>query len=274
MKFVYVDESGAEDQGDVFVMCGLMVDAYSLRKKTEKFEELLNPILGIPQTTVKEFKTKKFIEGKGVWKNIKPSDRMEFLKKVCALAKSRGLNTVGLALSFSLIKKTPHPSQLHHWPVSAMFLASLVQKKMQLKPKNKGLTVFIMDDNQRYMPSFSEELYTKNDWFDGLYEVRKTGSRPGWKPRNHKDRFDQIINTAFSIKSDHATLIQVADVICYIYRRHLELTSLPETWRGEKVFYRELFQLLETKRHKLGNCPSDRPCVKFYKAIKHTEWNL
>ncbi len=124
------------------------------------------------------------------------------------------------------------------------------------------------------MPSFSKELYTKNDWFDGLYEVKKTDSRPGWEPRNHKDRFDQIINTAFSIKSDHATLIQVADVICYVYRRHLELTSLPETWHGEKVFYRELFQLLESKRHKLGNCPSDRPCVKFYKAIKHTEWNL
>jgi hypothetical protein len=30
MKFIYIDESGSRDQGDVFVMCGLMVDAYPL----------------------------------------------------------------------------------------------------------------------------------------------------------------------------------------------------------------------------------------------------
>ena len=35
MKFIYVDESGAAGDSDVFVMCGLMVDAYKLRKKTE-----------------------------------------------------------------------------------------------------------------------------------------------------------------------------------------------------------------------------------------------
>lgn len=32
MKFIYIDESGARDQGDVFVIAGLMVDAYKLQK--------------------------------------------------------------------------------------------------------------------------------------------------------------------------------------------------------------------------------------------------
>ena len=35
MKFIYVDESGGRDQGDIFTMCGLMVDAYKLRNNTE-----------------------------------------------------------------------------------------------------------------------------------------------------------------------------------------------------------------------------------------------
>lgn len=279
MKFVYVDESGGEDQSDVFVMCGLIIDAYSLRKRTEEFVELLNSILEHPQKRAKEFKTKKFIQGKGIWRKIKLSDRMEFLKTVCTLAKGRGLKTVGLALSFASLRKNSVNNTLYHfklsyWSVSAMFLASLVQKKMQSIDKNKGHTVFIMDDNQKHMPSFSSQLHARNEWFDGLYEVRKKGSKPGWKPRNHEDRFDQIINTAFAIKSEHATLIQIADIICYVYRRHLELMSSEEVWNGEKEFYQELFQLLEPGRQRLGRCPPGRPCVEFYNAIKHPQWKL
>jgi hypothetical protein len=31
MKFAYVDETGSTDERDVFVMAGLLVDAYRLR---------------------------------------------------------------------------------------------------------------------------------------------------------------------------------------------------------------------------------------------------
>jgi len=57
-------------------------------------------------------------------------------------------------------------------------------------------------------------------------------------PRTAKDRFDQIINTAFAIKSHHSSLVQVADAICYVYRRHLELASQAEAWAGEKAYIR------------------------------------
>ena len=45
MKFIYVDESGGRDQGDVFTMCGLMVDAYKLRKKTKILTQSWRPSL-------------------------------------------------------------------------------------------------------------------------------------------------------------------------------------------------------------------------------------
>ena len=45
MKFIYVDESGGRDQSDVFVMVGLLVDAYRLRRKTTDFDELLKDLL-------------------------------------------------------------------------------------------------------------------------------------------------------------------------------------------------------------------------------------
>ncbi len=44
MKFIYIDESGGQDQGDVFTMFGLMVDAYKLRKKTEEFDCMLGEL--------------------------------------------------------------------------------------------------------------------------------------------------------------------------------------------------------------------------------------
>lgn len=279
MKFVYVDESGTKNQDSVFVMCGLMVDARRLRKTTEEFEQLLTPILERFSTRFNEFKTSKFIQGKGVWKTITQIKRQQFLKEICELVIHKGVKVVGLALSFSALKKalsedTPPLSKPSPWQISAMFLASLVQKKMQGEKNNKGHTVFIMDDNSREMQPFSNELYARNKWFDDLYEKRGNGRNKGWKCRNPKDRFNQIINTAFAIKSEHATLIQVADAVCYIYRRHLELTSTQEAWNGEKEFYQELFELLELNRLKLGHCPPDRPCVEFYKAVKHNEWKL
>ena len=33
MKFIYVDESGPDKDSDIFTMCGVMVDAFRLRKK-------------------------------------------------------------------------------------------------------------------------------------------------------------------------------------------------------------------------------------------------
>jgi len=71
MKFVYVDESGAGSHSTVFVMCGLMVDAYSLRKKTKDFEDLLLPMLQRHSKKAQDFKTAKFIQGKGGWSCVK-----------------------------------------------------------------------------------------------------------------------------------------------------------------------------------------------------------
>ena len=62
MKFIYVDESGARDQGDMFIMCGLMVDAYKLRKKTEEFDRLLEAVFANHEGNRSDFKTSRFCE--------------------------------------------------------------------------------------------------------------------------------------------------------------------------------------------------------------------
>ena len=279
MKFIYVDESGARDQGDVFVMCGLMVDAYKLRKKTADFDRRLEAIFTKHPGKREDFKTSRFINGKGGWRHVEADERKEFLRKVCELAVDGGGKVFGIALSFDAFDAAAaedfsQPFGGNYWLGSAVFTACLVQKKMQVVKSSKGLTVVIMDDNKREMPQLSDELYRGNMWFDGLYQVQ--GKRRGktvWIQRSKKDRFDQIINTAFAIKSDHSSMVQVADAISYVCRRSLELRSAEEVWKGERDYYAELFSILERSREKIGRCPNTS-CVKFYKTAKHEEWAL
>ena len=281
MKFIYVDESGGPDQSDVFTMCGLMVDAYRLRKKTQDFDELLKGMFaGLPvQRPPRELKTKKFIEGGGPWKAIDAEERKEFLTNVCQLAVANGGKVFATALSFAAFDHAKNlglgqPTQDNRWLASAMYTCCLLQKKMQGVSGRKGLTVFIMDDNKREMPKLSDALYQRRPWYDELYEQQRTKrGKPVWVGRSPLDRFDQIVNTAFAVKSDHSSLVQVADAISYIYRRHLELASGTERWTGERDFFTGLVGIIEPSREKLGRCRKG-PCYEFYAAAAHPDWRL
>lgn len=279
MKFIYVDESGERNHSDVFTMCGVMVDAYSLRGKTADMNTRLRDFLRKHPGNETELKTSRVINGAGGWSKIDPQKRKEFLLDICHVACSLGNEIYGVGLSFNAFKKAKKvgyskPNGFGYWLASAGFTCSLVQKKMQAKSKNKGLTVVIVDDNKKTMPKLSNMLYDRNSWFDGLYKTqRKIRGKNTWTARKAYDRFDQIINTAFAIQSNHSSFIQVADAVAYVYRRHLELMGQPENWKGEKKYYQTLIDLLEPRRQKLGRCP-DEPCVQFFKAAKHPGWEL
>ena len=279
MKFIYVDESGSRDEGDVFVMCGLMVDAYKLRKKTTDFDEKLGALHGRHPGVSTELKTKRFIDGKGGWREIPAQERKDFLTDVCRLAVANGGKLFGLGLSFARFdgatnEEHGHPFGSSYWIASSMFTAALVQKKMQRVKNRKGLTVVIMDDNKVEMPRLSDGLYSGEDWYDGLYKCRVTKrNKSSWEARSPADRFDQIVNTAFAIKSDHSSLVQVSDAICYVYRRHLELTVSTEKWDGERDFYEMLVSILEPQREKIGQAPKE-PAVEFYKSATHAGWEI
>ncbi|SHM66171.1 DUF3800 domain-containing protein [Roseibium suaedae] len=277
MKFIYFDESGSRDEGDVFVMCGLMVDAYKLRKKTADFDEMFAALLTRHPGSGTELKTKRFINGKGGWRAVPAQERKAFLTDVCRLAVSNGGKLFGIGLSFEAFDAAidagyGHPFGNNYWLASSMFSSALVQKKMQGVKNSKGLTVVIMDDNKVDMPKLSDGLYNAEAWYDPLYQIRgRRRGKPIWIDRKPTDRFDHIINTAFAIKSDHSSLVQVADAICYVYRRHLELKTADEIWDGEQEFYQDLVAILEPHRDKLGQAPT-ASSVSFFKAACHPDW--
>ena len=277
MKFIYVDESGDKTQSDVFVMAGLSVNAYRLRKCTAEFDKLLTDFLAKHPGTQTELKTKAFINGTGGWSKIDANERKDFLRKVCAVAAGCA-RVYAIAFSFEKFEKAckkglgqPFKS---YWIASSMFLASMVQKRGQTEKGNKGLTVFVCDDNKQEMPNLADSLYQASEWYDPLYQRgRPKKGKTVWSAVEAGGRFDQIVNSPFAIKSHHSSLVQVADAAAYIFRRHLELESEREAWDGEKAYYKELSNILDGKRSGLGRTPKGA-CIEFFETACHGSWAL
>lgn len=277
MKFAYIDESGSAEEGDVFVMAGLLIDAYRLRKYTTRFDRQLAAFLGKHPSAPNELKTKAFINGRGGWSVVSAEDRKLFLTEVCELA-AEVSSIYGFGMSFAGLHAARNtystPCSGNYWALNGMFVSSLIQKKVQGKENNKGLTVLIFDDNKAHMPKVSDGLYLAEPWFDALYQqTKKVKGKNQWCELKQEQRFSHIINTAFAIKSQHSSLVQVADAVSYVYRRHLELTAEPESWAGERLFYADLAGKLDAKREQLGRTP-DAECIDFYNAIRHQKWTI
>jgi Protein of unknown function (DUF3800) len=270
MKFVYVDETGDKGQSDVFVMTGLLIDAYSLRKYTATFDDMITTFLARHPNSPTELKTQAIINGSKGWRKVDAAERKEFISKVCDLA-AKCATIYAVAFSFQEFDDTARkagydqPFGNSYWLGAAMFIAALVQKQMKTLPKNKGLTVFICDDNKWEMSNLSDALYKADPWFDPIYQTSKKKEVPADR------RFDQIINSAFAIKSEHSSLVQVADAVSYAYRRHLELKSNNENWSGEGQYFASLVAKL--KKEPLGRTTGGQ-CIEFYRAVRHKDWTL
>lgn len=284
MKFIYIDESGQRDreQGDIFVMAGFLIDAFRHRKQAANFKNHIRNFLDLYEKPPKEIKTKAMIRGARPWNKVEGDQRKAFLEGAVDLAVSCA-DIYAVAFSLEQFRKTTQemrkapPFGTSYWVGAAMFLAAMVQRQMQSFKRNKGRTVVIFDDH-RNLPQVSDLLHQADPWFDALYKRRiqqrvKGKDKAMWKPIKQDKRFEQIIDSAFSIKSEHSPFVQTADMIAYIYKRHLELADGKENWRGERDYYRALVRKLDTKLKNLGHV-APGPCVNFYRSVKHHRWQL
>ena len=286
MKFLHADESGEISHTDVFVMGGLMVGARSFIKTSNEFDRIL---ASGANGNKNEFKASEFMMRCKDGKNTDECNkRQKFLEKICRRAVSKGRSIYCLALSFSAVASLlqssgdkRHPNDAA-WHESGMFICSLVQQKMQRLQKGAGRTFAIFDSSRRVWP-LSEALqdsYKSNNpylaaQYDGLHQIFNPHQVS--PPLSQQDRFNQIMNkTVFPVRSEQSALLQVADAICYVYRRHLELTDSNEieNWNGERNYYRSLFGILERGRMKLGVRAHKTERVRFFEAARHPHMTL
>lgn len=278
LKFIYLDETGLDENTDVFVMVGLLIDAYSLRRITQEFDDLIGGFITNHGGKIQEVKTTSLFKPKGWWGNVNISDKQDYLSRVINLVIDN-TEIYSIAISKNCFDKNnalPAEIKKNYWLIAALYIASLVQKKMRKLEKNKGNTVMVFDNNAKDVPKISDSLYAPNPWFDDLYQSSISSPRKK-KPKEVKpeERFNQIINTAFSIKSQHSYIIQAADAVCHILRRHIELQSTgKEKWSGEKDQMTQLANSIILKKIKLGQSLAESPCLKYYKSIIYHGWRL
>jgi hypothetical protein len=173
------------------------------------------------------------------WRNIEPQKRKDVTEHRCGWLKKRKHHIVLSAVDRARLqtRKSPRLPMFcsDPWLTAAAHIALQVQKANQSMTHNKGVTFLIFDENKSKADVLAELLWDPPSWTDDYYD----------KP-NKQERFGQLIDSAFTVKSHHAGLVQVADVFAYVFRRYCELRDfhIAEEWSGESHFLNECVGIL------------------------------
>lgn len=280
MRFFYADEALDRSRSDVLVVAGIMTAAEDRLGAEAEIKAILSRVFRVHGGQEVELKTSRFMRGLGGWRRVGTETREEVLQDICkcVTAFDRSIYGIGVSLESldsERLKRAEHDIEMRDYVAAGMFICSLIQKKMQILEDESEKVTVVFDEGGN-TKRINELLKDENEWYDGLCQVRQTHSKGGiWLPRDPEDRFDHIAyRSVFSKDSKKAFLIQAADAISYIYRRHLELMSgSAEIRSGERKFIDSLIDILEPRREKLGDAPN-ADCVNFYNSIKHPNWEL
>jgi hypothetical protein len=239
MKVCYVDESGNDENDPCLVMVGIVVDAHRLNRTREEFGELFDKIQSFFQEDLKELKGSKMIFGSARWRNVDLENRKRVVGSLCEWVAQRKHHIALAAIDRELFAKASRSSfpevNADAWLAASLHIALQLQKHHQGKAKNKGQPFLFVDDNKQKVDKLAELLFNPPDWTDAYYGRGK-----------NQMRLDQLIDSAFAVKSHHAGLIQIADLYAFIFRRYAELRDYgaSEKWIGEKSFINECAEKL------------------------------
>jgi hypothetical protein len=228
MKFCYIDESGTGSE-PFGVMVGVVVDAHRMRPTKEEWQKLLDELSGIVGQQVREIHTRDFYPGNGVWRGLDGPKRAATITAIIEWLKERKHKIVLSGVDKRRFK-TDFPSEPQYgdiktlWRFMGLHLVLSLQKCHQSLRSNKGNTVLVFDREDTEAIHFTDLISNPPEWTDTYYGKKKK-----------KDRLDQVIDVPFFADSKQVGLLQVADVVAFFLRRHLEITSaeVPARFSGE-----------------------------------------
>lgn len=288
VKIICGDESGSRPDSDAMVVCGLMVDARTFFTTADVFNNMITESRKLDNRKEKEtFKTSQFIGDKNAAKDReKFEDREEHIKKMCKSIGKYNMDIFCIGISFDKVGSELTEDDRHHEnnivrTIGGMFICTLVQNRIQNPTDETGRT-FVVFDNCGANSHVNRMLKSGRSWTDGIRQVLETKNNE--KPSRSVEKtvlFNQIIDrTVYAIRAKLSSHVLMADMVSYIYRRHLNLmnfdgTKSKEKWTGERKFIRELIDILEPQRCKLDDISHavDEEFLDFYEKIKHSGWN-
>jgi hypothetical protein len=266
MKVCYVDESGNTTQDQMFVMVGIIADATKLHKTSREFAEFFEKVRSVFPEDLKELKGSRILYGRGAWRQVDPAKRKKIFVDLSKWLDNRGHSVLISAIDTKKVtaNSTTTPKEItdNLWAAAGLNIALQIQGKHQGEEKNKGNTFLFIDDNAQKLPALCKLLWTPpTEWIDGYYPK---------KPK--AEHLNQIIDTAFAVRSHHCNLVQVADLLAFIVRRHFELlnkVNKPE-WNEEPEFVKECLKAIAPRIYRNAGAmksTNKSPSASWYRAI-------
>ncbi len=268
MKVCYVDDSGNPAQDQIFIMVGIVADATRLHRTSHEFADFFKNARAVFPEELKELKGSRILYGKGAWRQVDAATRKKIFADLSAWLDERKHSVLISALDVKKAEavKNKHltvPKEIANnlWVAAGLNIALQIQAKHQVEEKNKGNTFLFIDDNAQKLPALCELLWSPPSWLDGYYPK---------KPK--EEHLNQIIDTAFAVQSHHCSLVQVADLLAFIVRRHFELlnsVNAPE-WDKEPAFVKQCLELVAPRFFRNAGAmkgTNTSPSAGWYRAI-------
>lgn len=262
MKACYADESGAHTASRFLVMVGIIVDLHGINRTRREFGEIFDLIDANYPERLREIKGQKLLGGHDGWRRVDPEYRKQIAGYLCHWIGERRHKLAVAAIDRQRFagNPAPGPEVAEPWVAASLHLALQVQKAHQGRKRNKGNTILIFDEQKQHAGALTDLLWQTPPWTDSFY------GRDA-----NCDCLSQIFDTAFTIKSHHAGLVQVADLFAAIFRRFVELeTGGVEEWQGEQRLISGYIEQLRPRLLPRGSrWPSGNscPCARWYRAV-------
>lgn len=236
MFLCYADESGFtgnvyDAKQPVLVLAGINPNLYNYHKSDSDFKKVFEIIN--KRISISELKGCQIYRGYGKWKRIDPKIRDNVIKFYINWIRDRNHNLIIIAIDNKKFFDLKRSSKYKYFDdlecpylLASLHLSCIIQKINRAKDKNKGKTILVFDEQRAYSGKLSELIYSPPEYIDDYvkYDAKK-----------ESQRLNQIIDTAFFVRSHHSSMAQVADVVAYLFRLFLELKHYgkPEEYTGE-----------------------------------------
>lgn len=226
MKFCYIDESASGD-GRVVVAVGVIVDGSRMHRTKSDWAELLQAMSERLGTPLREFKASDLYRGSGRWYGMAAQDRARVISDIITWLDSRRHRVAYSGILSSAFDGCERPERADFgdtWCAADAHLLLAVQRCHQRVRNNKGHTVLVLDQGG-HEGHLVEFVRRPPAWTDLYYGRGRAG-----------DALNQLIDVPYFVDSEHAVLVQTADLFAYILRHHVELTDLgaDERYPGER----------------------------------------
>jgi hypothetical protein len=218
VKFCYVDESGMGNER-IATMVGVVTDATRMRMMKAEWAGLLIALRNMTGRNIVELHANEIYRGNGVWRGVRPALRSAVFKVILDWLEERRHKVIVVAIDKDRFDQEfeaqPFAVGLGTvWRCLGLHLALAAQKLGQREANNKGHTVLIFDNRAADQHHFTELIAAPPAWTETFYERAED-----------QDPLDQLVDVPHFVESHRVGLIQLADCLSFIMRKHLELVE-------------------------------------------------